>query len=156
MARRRPAERRIIPADPRYDSVLLTRFINKVMLGGKKTKAQSAVYTALEALEQELNRPGLEIFEQAVRNATPALEVRSRRVGGATYQVPTEGRPERRTSMALRWLVTGARVRGGRPMHRRLYEELLEATRGQGSAVRRREDIHRMAEANRAFVHYRW
>lgn len=156
MARRRPAERRIIPADPRYDSVLLTRFINKVMLGGKKTKAQSAVYQALEALEQELNRPGLEIFEQAVRNATPALEVRSRRVGGATYQVPTEVRPERRTSMALRWLVTGARVRAGRPMHRRLYEELLEATRGQGSAVRRREDIHRMAEANRAFVHYRW
>jgi small subunit ribosomal protein S7 len=156
MARRRAAERRIIPADPRYDSVLLTRFINKVMLGGKKTKAQSAVYKALEGLEQELNRPGLEAFEQAVRNATPALEVRSRRVGGATYQVPMEVRPERRTSMALRWLVTGARVRSGRPMHRRLYEELLEATRGQGSAVRRREDIHRMAEANRAFVHYRW
>jgi small subunit ribosomal protein S7 len=156
MARRRAAGRRVIPADPRYDSVLLTRFIHKVMLGGKKTKAQKAVYSALEALENEVNRPAVEIFEQAVRNATPALEVKSRRVGGATYQVPTEVRPDRRTAMALRWLVAAARARAGRPMHRRLYEELLEASRGQGSAVRRREELHRMAEANRAFAHYRW
>ncbi len=156
MARRRAADRRLIPADPRYNSVLLTRFINKVMLDGKKSKAQKAVYEAVEALGQEANRPGVEVFEQAVRNATPAVEVRSRRVGGATYQVPTDVRPERRVALALRWLVGGARARGGRPIARRIYEELLEASRGQGSAVRRREELHRMAEANRAFVHYRW
>lgn len=156
MARRRRAERRIIMPDPRHNSVLLSRFINKVMLNGKKTKAQSAVYTALDALESETGRPGLEVFEQAVRNVTPILEVRSRRVGGATYQVPTEVRPERRTSMALRWLVAASRARSGRPISRRLYEELIEASRGQGASVRRREDLHRMAEANRAFAHYRW
>lgn len=156
MARRRRAERRTIAADPRYSSVMLTRFINKVMMNGKKTKAQSAVYKALNALEEETGRSGLEVFEQAVRNATPVLEVRSRRVGGATYQVPTELRPERRVAMALRWLVGASRARSGRPISRRLYEELLEASRGQGAAVRRREDLHRMAEANRAFAHYRW
>jgi small subunit ribosomal protein S7 len=156
MARRRRAERREIAPDPRFDSVLLARFVNKVMMGGKKTTAQAAVYRAIDELENEAQRPGLEVFEQAVRNATPALEVRSRRVGGATYQVPTEVRPERRLSVALRWLVAGARARSGRPISRRLYEELLDASRGQGAAVRRREDAHRMAEANRAFVHYRW
>jgi small subunit ribosomal protein S7 len=156
MARRRRAERRFIAPDPRFNSVLLARFINKVMIGGEKSVAQTAVYGALERLERETNRPGLEVFEQAVRNVTPALEVRSRRVGGATYQVPTEVRPERRLSMALRWLVGSARARTGRPIAQRLYEELLDASRGQGASVRRREDLHRMAEANRAFVHYRW
>ena len=156
MARRRRAERRIISPDPRFNSVLLARFINKVMLNGKKTKAQSAVYIALDSLEAETGHPGLEVFEQAVRNVTPILEVRSRRVGGATYQVPMEVRPERRTSMALRWLVAASRARAGRPVARRLYEELIEASRGQGASVRRREDLHRMAEANRAFAHYRW
>jgi small subunit ribosomal protein S7 len=156
MARRRRAERRFIAPDPRFNSVLLARFINKVMIGGEKSVAQSAVYGALERLERETNRPGLEVFEQAVRNVTPALEVRSRRVGGATYQVPAEVRPERRISVALRWLVGSARARAGRPIAQRLYEELLDASRGQGASVRRREDLHRMAEANRAFVHYRW
>jgi small subunit ribosomal protein S7 len=156
MARRRRAERRLIAPDPRFNSVLLARFINKVMIGGEKSVAQTAVYGALERLERETNRPGLEVFEQAVRNVTPALEVRSRRVGGATYQVPTEVRPERRLSMALRWMVGSARARTGRPIAQRLYEELLDASRGQGASVRRREDLHRMAEANRAFVHYRW
>jgi small subunit ribosomal protein S7 len=156
MARRRRAERRLIAPDPRFNSVLLTRFINKVMIGGEKSVAQSAVYGALERLERETNRPGLEVFEQAVRNVTPALEVRSRRVGGATYQVPAEVRPERRISVALRWLVGSARARAGKPIAQRLYEELLDASRGQGASVRRREDLHRMAEANRAFVHYRW
>jgi small subunit ribosomal protein S7 len=156
MARRRRAERRFIAPDPRFNSVLLARFINKVMIGGEKSVAQTAVYGALERLERETNRPGLEVFEQAVRNVTPALEVRSRRVGGATYQVPTEVRPERRLSMALRWLIGSARARTGRPIAQRLYEELLDASRGQGASVRRREDLHRMAEANRAFVHYRW
>ena len=156
MARRRRAERRIIAPDPRFNSVLLSRFINKVMIGGEKSVAQSAVYGALDHLERETNRPGLEVFEQAVRNVTPALEVRSRRVGGATYQVPTEVRPERRLSMALRWIIGSARAKAGRPIAQRLYEELLDASRGQGASVRRREDLHRMAEANRAFVHYRW
>jgi len=156
MARRRRAERRIIAPDPHFNSILLSRFINKVMIGGGKSVAQSAVYGALERLERETNRPGLEVFEQAVRNVTPALEVRSRRVGGATYQVPTEVRPERRLSMALRWMVGAARARSGKPIAQRLYEELLDASRGQGASVRRREDLHRMAEANRAFVHYRW
>ncbi|MBM3959496.1 MAG: 30S ribosomal protein S7 [SAR202 cluster bacterium] len=156
MARRRRAERRIIAPDPRYSSILLSRFINKVMIGGEKSVAQSAVYGALERLERETNRPGLEVFEQAVRNVTPAVEVKSRRVGGATYQVPTEVRPERRVSMSLRWLVAAARARAGKPIAQRLYEELLDASRGQGTSVRRREDLHRMAEANRAFVHYRW
>ena len=156
MARRRAAVRRIIPADPRYDSVLLTRFINKVMLGGKKTKAQHAVYTALEALEQELNRPGLEIFEQAVRNATPALEVRSRRVGGATYQVPVEVRPVRRQTLAMRWIIDAARKRSEKSMAHRLAHELLDAAENRGTAVKKKEDTHRMAEANKAFSHYRW
>jgi len=126
------------------------------MQGGKKTVAQRAVYGALEMLEKETNRPGLEVFEQAIRNATPMLEVKPRRVGGATYQVPTEVRPERRVSLAMRWLITAARARQGAPISRRLYNELLDASLGQGAAVRRREELHRMAEANRAFVHYRW
>jgi|TARA_B110000196_G_scaffold103216_1_gene89725 small subunit ribosomal protein S7 len=126
------------------------------MKGGKKTVAQRAVYSALEMLENETNRPGLEVFEQAIRNATPMLEVKPRRVGGATYQVPTEVRPERRVSLAMRWLITAARARQGAPISRRLYNELLDASLGQGAAVRRREELHRMAEANRAFVHYRW
>lgn len=156
MARRRQAERRNIAPDPRFNSITVSRFVNKVMIGGKKTTAQSAVYHALEELGKDTERPGLEVFDQAVRNVTPALEVRSRRVGGATYQVPTEVRPERRLSLALRWIVSAARARQGRPITRRLYEELLDASRGQGAAVRRREEAHRMAEANRAFVHYRW
>ncbi|MFP6570799.1 MAG: 30S ribosomal protein S7 [Dehalococcoidia bacterium] len=156
MARRRRAERRVIDPDPRFGNVELARFTNRLMKGGKKTVAQRAVYSALEMLEKETNRPGLEVFEQAIRNATPMLEVKPRRVGGATYQVPTEVRPERRVSLAMRWLITAARARQGAPISRRLYNELLDASLGQGAAVRRREELHRMAEANRAFVHYRW
>ena len=126
------------------------------MLNGKKTTAQRIVYTALDHIEREAHRPGLELFELAVKNATPMLEVRSRRVGGATYQVPTEVRPSRRITLAMRWIIRGARARSGRPISERLAQELLEAARGQGSAVRRREELHRMADANRAFVHYRW
>jgi small subunit ribosomal protein S7 len=136
--------------------VEVSKFINRLMLGGKKSTARRAMYSAMEMLEKETNRPGLEVFEQAVRNAAPALEVKPRRVGGATYQVPVEVRPERRQALAQRWLITAARARAGRPVAEKLYQELLEASRGQGAAVRRREDIHRMAEANRAFVHYRW
>ena len=142
--------------DPRYGSVELSRFINRIMVNGKKSVAQAAVYNALGRLESETNRSGVEVFEQAVRNAMPVLEVKPRRVGGATYQVPVEVRPERRSALAHRWLITAARARQGRPVAEKLYQELLEASRGAGAAVRRREDVHRMAEANRAFVHFRW
>jgi small subunit ribosomal protein S7 len=156
MARRRRAERRRIRPDPLYGSVELAKFINKVMIGGKQTVAQRIVYSALDRAEAEAHRPGLEVFQQAVRNTTPTLEVRSRRVGGATYQVPAEVRRERQLTLSMRWIVTSARARKGRPMDERLAQELLEASRGQGNAMRRKEEQHRMAEANRAFVHYRW
>ena len=156
MARRRRAEIRKILPDPRHNSVDLAKFINSVMQSGKKTVAQRIVYTALEIAEEEGGRPGVEIFEQAIRNATPMIEVRSRRVGGANYQVPTEVRPSRRLALAMRWIVTGARQRTGRGMAQKLSSELLEASRGQGAAVRRKEEVFRMAEANRAFAHYRW
>ncbi len=123
---------------------------------GKKTVAQRIVYQALSMLEQETHHEALEVFQEAMRNATPMLEVKARRVGGATYQVPIDVRPERRESLAMRWLITSARARTGKPMAERLFQELLDASRGQGAAAKRREDLHRMAEANRAFVHYRW
>lgn len=156
MSRRRRAERRRIRPDPRYGSVELAKFINKVMLGGKRTVAQRIVYGALNETENQARRPGLETFEQALRNAMPALEVRSRRVGGQTYQVPNEVRRERQLALGIRWIVASARARTGRPMAERLAQELLDASRAQGAAVRRKEDQHRMAEANRAFAHYRW
>ena len=156
MARRRRAERRKITPDPKYNNEELAQFINKMMLNGKKTVAQRIVYEALELASDEVRRPELEVFEQAIRNTTPMVEVKSRRVGGATYQVPTEVRPERRLALAMRWIITAARGRRGRPMAQRLSAELAEAARGQGTAVKRREDLYRMAEANRAFAHYRW
>jgi small subunit ribosomal protein S7 len=156
VARRRRAVRRKIPPDPRHGSVELARFINKLMVHGKQTVAQRIVYSALDEAEQQARRPGLDLFQQAVRNATPMVEVKSRRVGGATYQVPIDVRPDRRLALAMRWLLASARARSGRPMAERLAQELVEASRGQGNAVKRKEDLHRMAEANRAFVHYRW
>ena len=156
MARRRRAERRNPLPDPRYNSVDLSRFINKLMLNGKKTVAQRIVYDALGQIENDVRQPPLDVFTQAVRNATPMVEVKSRRVGGATYQVPTEVRPERRLALAMRWILNSARSRSGRPMAQCLAQELIEASRNQGAAVKRKEDLYRMAEANRAFVHYRW
>ena len=156
MARRRRAERRQVIPDPKYQNVELAQFINKVMLNGKKTTAQKIVYNALDKASEEVRRPQQEVFEQAIRNTMPMVEVRSRRVGGATYQVPTEVRPERRLALSMRWIIQAARSRRGRPMAERLSIELSEAARGQGSAVRRREELYRMAEANRAFAHYRW
>ncbi|MFQ5860924.1 MAG: 30S ribosomal protein S7 [Dehalococcoidia bacterium] len=157
MPRRRRAERRLIPPETKYgSSVELTRFINRLMLRGKKSLAQRIVYEALEQVEKETKRGALEVFTQAVRNTTPILAVRPRRVGGATYQVPMEVRPERGEALAMRWIIHSARSRSGASMARRLALELLDAHRGQGTAVKRREDLHRMAEANRAFVHYRW
>ncbi len=156
MARRRRAEKRKITPDSKFKNVELSQFINKVMLNGKKTTSQRIVYSALDQASEEARRPGIEVFEMAIRNTMPMVEVKSRRVGGATYQVPTEVRAERRLALAMRWIITAARSRSGRPMADRLSAELLEASRGQGTAVKRREDLYRMAEANRAFAHYRW
>lgn len=156
MARRRRAEKRKVTPDPKYHNVELAQFINKMMLNGKKTVAQRIVYDALDLASGEVRRPEIEVFEQAIRNTMPMVEVRSRRVGGATYQVPTEVRPERRLALSMRWIIQAARSRRGRPMSQRLSVELAEAARNQGTAVKRREDLYRMAEANRAFAHYRW
>ena len=156
MARRRRAAKREITPDPKYNSVYLASFINRVMTRGKKTTAQRIVYEALDIVEKEGSRDSMETFNQAMRNATPLLEVKPRRVGGATYQVPIEVRSTRQMALAMRWILRASRARTGRPMAERLAQELLEASRGQGAAVRRREELHRMAEANRAFVHYRW
>ena len=149
------AVREVVP-DPVYHSPLVQSLINKVMMSGKKSLAQGIVYRALERAQEKTGRDALEMFEQAVKNATPLLEVRPRRVGGATYQVPMEVRPSRRQSLALRWLVRFARQRGERSMEEKLAGELIDAAQGAGGAVRRREETHRMAEANRAFAHYRW
>jgi len=156
MARRRRPERRKIKPDPKFGNVELAVFINKVMMGGARTTAQRIVYGALDEAEHQAHRAGLEVFQQAIRNSMPVVEVKSRRVGGATYQVPIEVRRERQLALAMRWIIGSARSRSGRPMADRLAQEFLEASRGQGAAVKRKEDLYRMAEANRAFVHYRW
>ena len=153
--RARPTKKRTIP-DSRYQSADLAKFIHKVMLDGKKSKAERIVYDALDIAERELKKNPLDIFEQAVRNATPVLEVKPRRVGGATYQVPIDIRPDRRQTLAMRWLLASARARRGKPMSERLAGEFIDAYRGQGATIKKREDTHRMAEANKAFVHYRW
>ena len=156
MSRRRRAERKPVPPDPKYGSGELARFINKVMMKGKKATAQRIVYGAMTMAQGESRREGLEIFSQALRNSTPLMEVKPRRVGGATYQVPTELRSNRSEALAMRWIIRSARARKGMPMIRKLALELMDASRGEGAAVRRREELHRMAEANRAFVHYKW
>ena len=156
MPRRTRPARRVIMPDARYGNRMVQKFINKVMIDGKKSISERIVYGAMEQLEQRERRPGLEVFEQALRNATPILEVKPRRVGGATYQVPVEIRPERRTALAMRWLINAARARSGRSMIEKLTAELLDAAHGQGATIKRREDTHRMAEANKAFAHYRW
>jgi len=156
MPRRSRPERRAIAPDPKYNSVTLARFINKIMERGKKSVAQKIVYEALEEAERQEHKPALDIFEQAIRNCTPVLEVKPRRVGGATYQVPVEIRGDRRVTLAMRWLIQSARSRKGQPMRRRLATEITEAFKGTGTTVKKKEDTHRMAEANKAFVHYRW
>ena len=156
MPRRGRAPRRELVPDGKYHSKPLQAFINKMMIGGRKSVAERIVYSALDAAEAQSRRPAIDIFDQALRNATPAVEVKPRRVGGATYQVPVDIRAERRSSLAMRWLVRSARARRGRSIAEKLAGELLDAAGGQGATVKRREDTHRMAEANRAFVHYRW
>ena len=155
MSRRRRAEIREITPDSRYNNVELAKFINKIMKCGKKATAQRIVYQAFDTIQDDSKREPLEVFQQAMKNVTPQMEVRPKRVGGATYQVPTELRPKRSQAMAMQWLIRGARARKGMPMRRGLALELMEASRGEGAAVRRREELHRMAEANRAFVHFR-
>jgi small subunit ribosomal protein S7 len=153
--RPRPTVRAQI-ADRRYDSVSVQQFINNVMKNGKKTVATTIVYGALSQAEGQLRRNALEVFDTAIRNATPLIEVKPRRVGGATYQVPVEVRPNRRMSLATRWLIEAARKRSGKSMREKLAAELMDAMNNTGGAVRRKEETHKMAEANKAFSHYRW
>jgi small subunit ribosomal protein S7 len=155
MSRRRRAERREIPPDPKYSNMELARMINRLMQRGKKTVAQRITYNAFDIIREQSSLDPLEVFQQALRNTTPLVEVKPKRVGGATYQVPTELRRTRSEALAMRWLIRGARGRKGMPMRSGLAQELMEAARGEGGAVRRKEELHRMAEANRAFVHYR-
>jgi len=156
MSRRSRAEKRVVEPDPRFESTTATKFINSLMLDGKKSIAESIFYDALEMAEERSGEPGMNVFRQALTNAKPALEVKSRRVGGATYQVPIEVRPERRTALAIRWLISFARGRPEKTMAERLAGELLAASKGEGSTIKRKDDTHRMAEANKAFAHYRW
>ena len=155
MSRRRPAERRLIPPDPKYSNIELARFINRLMQRGKKTTAQRIIYSAFDIIQEQSSLDPLEVFQQAVRNSTPLVEVRPKRVGGSTVQVPTELRRNRSEALGMRWLIRGARGRKGMPMRSGLARELMEAARGEGGAVRRKDELHRMAEANRAFVHHR-
>ncbi len=153
--RRRPDKREILP-DPRFGDEVLSKFMNSVMYDGKKSVAELIVYGAMETVETRAKRDPLGVFHDALNNIKPGIEVRSRRVGGATYQVPVEVRPERAQALAIRWLITAARSRSENTMSARLSGELLDASNNRGNAVKKREDTHRMAEANRAFSHYRW
>jgi small subunit ribosomal protein S7 len=156
MSRRKRAEKRSVPADPRYDSQTVSKFVNRLMESGKKSTAERIFYDSMDLIEQRTGQPGVQVFKQALANVKPVLEVKSRRVGGATYQVPVEVRPDRRMALAMRWIVAFTRGRGEKSMAERLAGELVAASKGEGSSVKKREDTHRMAEANRAFAHYRW
>ncbi|HFC53951.1 MAG TPA: 30S ribosomal protein S7 [Gammaproteobacteria bacterium] len=156
MARRRVAARREILPDPKFGDLTLARFINMVMLDGKKSIAEKIVYGALDRVTEKGKGDGLELFGKALENIRPMVEVKSRRVGGANYQVPIQVRPERSSTLAMRWLIEAARKRGEKSMGLRLAGEILDACEGRGAAVKKREDTHRMAEANKAFAHYRW
>ncbi len=156
MPRRRVVAKREVLPDPKYGNVTLAKFMNHVMVSGKKSVAESIVYGALEIVEEKLGKNPLEAFEEALEQISPMVEVKSRRVGGATYQVPVEVRPSRRTALAMRWLVEYSRSRGEKSMRQRLAGEIVDASQGKGNAVKKREDVHRMAEANKAFSHFRF
>jgi small subunit ribosomal protein S7 len=156
MSRRHSAEKREVNPDPKHGDIVITKFMNAVMREGKKSVAETIVYGALERMEAKAKSDPVQLFRQALENVMPAVEVRSRRVGGATYQVPVEVRAERRQALAIRWLITAARARNENTMVDRLSAELLDAAQNRGTAVKKREDTHKMAEANRAFSHYRW
>ncbi len=156
MPRRNRPPRREIGPDIKYNSVRVARFINRLMMRGKKSIAERILYDAFDIIENRAHKSPMDVFEEAVNNATPILEVKPRRVGGATYQIPVEVRPERRLSLAMRWLVQNARKRTGKSMAEKLAAELMDAAQGQGATIKKKEDTHKMAEANRAFAHYRW
>ncbi len=156
MSRRTRVVKRQIPPDSKYGSHTLAKFINRVMVQGRKATAERVVYDALDLVNQQLKTEPLGVLEQAIKNATPILEVKSRRVGGATYQVPIEVRSERALSLAMRWLVNYARARSGKSMAEKLAAEIIDAAQEQGATIKKRQDTHRMAEANKAFAHYRW
>jgi small subunit ribosomal protein S7 len=156
MSRRHSAEKRVVNPDPKFEDKTVSKFMNYVMLDGKKPAAEKIVYGAFDRIEEKLKRPPVDLFHEALENVTPALEVRSRRVGGATYQVPVEVRPDRKLALAMRWIIGAARKRNETTMVDRLSGELMDAAQNRGAAVKKREDTHKMAEANRAFAHYRW
>ena len=156
MSRRRAAEKRQILPDAKYGNIVLGKFMNSLMYNGKKSVAERIVYGALDIIENKLKTDPVKIFHDAIENVMPAIEVRSRRVGGATYQVPVEVRPDRRKALAIRWIISAARTRGEDTMGDRLSSELIDAANNKGNSVKKREDTHKMAEANRAFAHYRW
>jgi small subunit ribosomal protein S7 len=154
--RRNSAVRRQVIPDPRYNNVVLAKFINNVMERGKKSIAAAIVYDAFAIIEDKIKRPGIEVFEEAMKNATPQIEVKPRRVGGATYQIPIEPSPERKQALAMRWLIENSRKRSGRDMAARLAGELMDTARNEGNTIKKRDDTHKMAEANQAFAHFRY
>ncbi|WP_295157637.1 30S ribosomal protein S7 [uncultured Brachyspira sp.] len=156
MARRRRAQTRKIDADPIYGSVIISKFINKLMYDGKKSKAENIFYKAMDLVKEKTGKDGLEAFNKAIENIKPRVEVKSRRVGGSTYQVPVDVRPDRQNSLAFTWLIDASRKRGGRSMIERLSNEIVDAIDGKGQAVAKRDTVHRMAEGNKAFAHFRW
>ncbi|MFV9511665.1 30S ribosomal protein S7 [Tepidibacillus sp. LV47] len=156
MPRKGPVPRRDVLPDPIYNSKLVTRLINRLMVDGKKSVAQRILYKAFDIVRERTGKDPMEIFDQALKNIMPVLEVRARRVGGANYQVPVEVKPERRISLGIRWLVNYSRLRGEKTMEERLAAEIIDAANNTGAAVKKREDTHKMAEANKAFAHYRW
>jgi small subunit ribosomal protein S7 len=156
MSRRAKPEKRVILPDPKYHNATLAKFINKLMLRGQKATAEIVIYDALDLMKENLKRDPIEALEQAIKNATPLLQVKSRRVGGATYQVPIEISPDRGTTLAIRWLIANCRGRSGKTMAQKLAAELGDAAQNQGATIKKREDTHKMAEANRAFAHFKW
>jgi small subunit ribosomal protein S7 len=156
MPRKGPVAKRDVLPDPIYNSKLISRLINKMMVDGKRGKAQSILYSSFDIIRERTGKEPMEVFDQALKNIMPVLEVRARRVGGSNYQVPVEVRPERRTTLGLRWLVNYSRLRGEKTMEERLANEILDAANNTGASVKKREDTHKMAEANKAFAHYRW
>ena len=156
MSRRSKSVKRPVPPDPRYDSQTVTKFVNNLMTEGKKSTAERIFYSAMDIIEEKTGQPGVTVFKAAINNAKPALEVKSRRVGGASLQVPVEVRPERRTALAMRWVLEFSRARSEKTMSERLAAELISASKGEGNTIKKKDDTHRMAEANRAFAHYRW
>ncbi len=156
MPRKGHIQKREVMADPKFDDVVITKLINNVMLDGKKGTAQRIVYSAMDAVQEATGEDPIEVFYKALNNVMPVLEVKGRRIGGATYQVPMEVRPERRQTLGLRWLVKFARARGEKTMDQRLAKEIIDASNGLGASVKRKEEMHRTAEANKAFAHYRW